>query len=181
MLTGLHPDPRTAELEQLVEAHGSAVYAIAFRISGDRGAAEEIAQDVFVELWRARPLFASADHARYWLRRVAVHRATDLLRKRLRRPVLVADNSFAEHEGGRPGASRELSPCLANRLEGLLLSLPKALRATVVLRYGEDEKTPDEIAALLGQPVATVKSNLHRALGLLRRKAGTMLKEYARD
>ena len=165
-----------------MEAHGGAVYAIAFRLSGDRGAAEEIAQDVFVELWRTRPELASAEHARFWLRRVAVHRATDLLRRRMRRPVLVAADAVGEAQEGRfGGAGRELSSCLASRLEGLLQSLPEMLRATVVLRYGEDEMAPEEIAALLGQPVATVKSNLHRALGLLRRKAGTMLREFARD
>ena len=50
----------------------------------------------------------------------------------------------------------------------------------VVLRYGEDELSPEEIAALLRQPAATVKSNLARGLALLRRKAPVVLKEFVR-
>jgi len=44
----------------------------------------------------------------------------------------------------------------------------------------QEEMLPDEIAALLGQPVATVKSNLQRGLQLLRRKAAVTMKEYVR-
>jgi len=66
------------------------------------------------------------------------------------------------------------------RLEQMLLSLPQGLRAAIVLRYQED-LTPDEIAKTLEQPLATVKSNLQRGLEMLRRKAGSMLKEYVRE
>jgi len=48
-----------------------------------------------------------------------------------------------------------------------------------VLRY-QEEMLPDEIAALLQQPVPSVKSNLRRGLELLRRKAETTMKEYVR-
>jgi RNA polymerase sigma-70 factor (ECF subfamily) len=53
------------------------------------------------------------------------------------------------------------------------------MRIAVVLRYQED-MTPEEISRLLGQPVATVKSNLQRGLKLLRRKAEITMKEYVR-
>jgi RNA polymerase sigma-70 factor (ECF subfamily) len=49
----------------------------------------------------------------------------------------------------------------------------------VVLRY-QEEMQPAEIATLLGQPVATVKSNLQRGLQMLRRKAAVTMKEYVR-
>ena len=65
------------------------------------------------------------------------------------------------------------------RLEGLLCALPEAMRVAIVMRYQED-MLPDEIAALLRQPLATVKSNLRRGLELLRRKAETKMKEYVR-
>jgi RNA polymerase sigma-70 factor (ECF subfamily) len=64
-------------------------------------------------------------------------------------------------------------------LEQLLSTLPEAQRAALVLRYQED-MTPEEIAATVEAPVATVKSNLHRGLKLLRAKATTHLKEYIR-
>jgi RNA polymerase sigma-70 factor (ECF subfamily) len=68
---------------------------------------------------------------------------------------------------------------LGSLLEGLLATLPEPQRAALVLRYQED-LTPDEIAATLDAPVATVKSHLQRGLKLLRAKAATHLKEYVR-
>ena len=65
-------------------------------------------------------------------------------------------------------------------LEELLRTLPEQMRVVIVLRYQED-MLPDEIAKLLGQPVATVKSNLQRGLQLLRRKAAVTMKEYVRE
>jgi RNA polymerase sigma-70 factor (ECF subfamily) len=69
---------------------------------------------------------------------------------------------------------------LGARLEVLLSTLPEAQRAALVLRYQED-LTPDEIAATLAEPVATVKSHLQRGLKLLRAKATDHLREYIRD
>jgi RNA polymerase sigma-70 factor (ECF subfamily) len=64
-------------------------------------------------------------------------------------------------------------------LEQLLATLPEQQRAALILRYQED-LTPEEIAATLAAPLATVKSNLQRGLKLLRAKAGDYLKEYMR-
>jgi RNA polymerase sigma-70 factor (ECF subfamily) len=64
-------------------------------------------------------------------------------------------------------------------LEELLRTLPEQMRVVIVLRY-QEEMLPEEIAKLLGQPVATVKSNLQRGLKLLRRKADVTMKEYMR-
>jgi RNA polymerase sigma-70 factor (ECF subfamily) len=68
---------------------------------------------------------------------------------------------------------------LGARLEQLLATLPESQRAVLILRYQED-LTPEEIAATLQAPVATVKSNLQRGLKLLRAKAANHLKEYVR-
>ncbi len=67
----------------------------------------------------------------------------------------------------------------ALRVGRLLATLPEAQRAALVLRYQED-LTPEEIAATLGAPLATVKSHLQRGLKLLRAKAAIHLKEYVR-
>ena len=63
------------------------------------------------------------------------------------------------------------------RLESLLRTLPEQLRIAIVLRY-QEEMLPGEIAEVLGQSVASVKSQLHRGLALLRRKAAITMKEY---
>jgi RNA polymerase sigma-70 factor (ECF subfamily) len=164
------------EFEQLVDDHQSMVFSIALRMTGDRGLAEEIAQDVFLELDRHLAKIESPDHACFWLRRVAMSRSADALRRRrVRSTDLWVE--FEEHHGA-PTEVRN-SP-LGARLEVLLATLPEAQRAALVLRYQED-LTPDEIAATLAEPVATVKSHLQRGLKLLRAKATDHLREYIRD
>jgi RNA polymerase sigma-70 factor (ECF subfamily) len=82
-----------------------------------------------------------------------------------------------ETHGAR--SEERVSP-MGARLEHLLTTLPEAQRAALVLRY-QEEMTPEEIAAMLETPVATVKSHLQRGLKLLRAKAQTHLKEFVRD
>ncbi len=165
------------ELGAAIKQHGSAVHGIALRILADPQRAEEVAQDVFLQLWRGKRLFASEEHLRRSLRRAAVHRAVDALRRAepwTKQAEVDPDTlPFAEERYGVPDG-------LSFRLGSLVASLPPAMRTALVLRYGEDELAPEEIAALLGQPTATIKSNLARGLALLRRKAPQMLKEYVR-
>lgn len=153
------------------------VYSIALRVVGDPGMAEEVAQDAFVQLFRNKERIECGDHLRYWLRRVTVHRATDALRRRAVRPESGAEEWTEEQHGmqGHPVANA----ILGARLEELLRTLPEAMRVAVVLRY-QEEMHPEEIAAMLQKPEATVKSDLQRGLKLLRRKAVVTMKEYVR-
>ena len=166
-----HPD-----FEQLVDEHQSMVFSLAWRMTGDRGLAEEIAQDVFMELDRHMGKMESPDHVRFWLRRVTVNRSTDALRRRKVRGIDLWVEIEDQH--GVPAENR--STPLGARLEHLLTTLPEAQRAALVLRYQED-MLPEEIAATMDAPLATVKSNLQRGLKLLRAKALNHLKEYVRD
>jgi RNA polymerase sigma-70 factor (ECF subfamily) len=163
----------------LVEEHQSMVFSIALRVLGDRGAAEEVAQDVFVELYGAIARLESVEHVKFWLRRVTSHRSLDYLRRGRLRPEFAAEEWTEEHGRGWD-ESVVRNGAVAIRLEQMVSALPKGLRAAVVLRYQED-LSPDEIANVLEQPLATVKSNLQRGLEMLRRKAGTVLKEFVRE
>jgi RNA polymerase sigma-70 factor (ECF subfamily) len=169
------------EFRRLVETHQRMVFSLALRVTGECGVAEEVAQDAFLELFRSGDRLESEDHVRFWLRRVTVHRATDALRKRSRQPESAAEEWMEEqHAEAVSGPSADVvSAAVVARLEELLLALPEVLRVAVVLRYQEDMR-PEEIATLLGQPLATVKSHLQRGLQLLRRKAAVTMKEYVR-
>ncbi len=159
-----------------VERHQGRVFSIAFRIVGESGAAEEVAQDVFLELHRIWPRLESEQHVTAWLRRVVCHRATDALRRRAAR----GDAAAEEYQDGmalRP-VVRDFLP-LMNRVEQLLLTLPPPQRAVMVLRYQEDLE-PEDIALELKMPLATVRSYLQRAVKMLRAKADRTLKEYSR-
>jgi RNA polymerase sigma-70 factor (ECF subfamily) len=165
------------EFRRLVEVHQRMVFSLALRVTGEYGAAEEVAQDVFLELFRGGEKLESADHTKFWLRRVTVNRATDVLRKRVRQPEAVAEEFVeGQHE---EESSEALSAAVVALLEELLRTLPEPMRVAVVLRY-QEEMLPEEIAQLVQQPIATVKSNLQRGLQLLRRKAAVTMKEYVR-
>ena len=163
------------DFEQLVDEHQSMVYSLGLRMTGDRGLAEEIAQDVFLELDKNLRKIESASHVCFWLRRVTMSRSADALRRRnVRRMDL-----WVEIEEGHGVRADERASPLGERIERLLATLPEPQRAALILRYQED-LTPEEIAATLNAPVATVKSNLQRGLKLLRAKSKTHLKEYIR-
>ena len=166
------------EFRRLVETHQRMVFSLALRVTGEYGTAEEVAQDAFLELFRVGERLESEDHVRFWLRRVTVHRATDALRRRAVRPEAQAEEWMEEAHSAAED-SDALNATVVARLEELLRTLPEAMRVAVVLRY-QEEMRPEEIAALLGQPVATVKSNLQRGLQMLRRKAAVTMKEYVR-
>jgi RNA polymerase sigma-70 factor (ECF subfamily) len=151
--------------------HQSMVFSIARRIVHDPSLAEEVAQDVFFELHGQLPSLASEEHMVHWLRRVTVHRSIDAARRRQRRPQDNAAVSFAQPGVAEPAAaSQPGDPWLAERLRQMIASLPVLPRTVVVLRYQED-LMPEEIAAVLAMPVATVKSHLQRSLKVLRAKA----------
>jgi RNA polymerase sigma-70 factor (ECF subfamily) len=151
--------------------HQSMVFSIARRIVHDPSLAEEVAQDVFFELYGQLPSLASQEHVVHWLRRVTVHRSIDQARRRLRRPQDHAAVSFAAPGVVEPAAAQQQAdPWLADRLRQMIASLPIVPRTVIVLRYQED-LMPEEIAALLAMSVATVKSHLQRSLKVLRARA----------
>ena len=172
---------QTTDFRRLVETHQRMVFSLALRVTGERGTAEEVAQDAFLELHRElngqQPRLESEDHVRFWLRRVTVHRATDALRRRSLRPEAQAEEWVEEQHIEENNEA--LSAAVVSLLEELLRTLPEQMRVVIVLRY-QEEMTPDEIANLLNQPLPTVKSNLQRGLQLLRRKAAVTMKEYMR-
>ena len=167
------------DFEALVDEHQSMVFSMAWRITGDRGLAEELAQDVFLELDRHLPRLGSANHARYWLRQVTLHRATDALRRKRTKAASLGTDVWDELEERHGLVELDRDSPLSVRMEQLLATLPEAQRAAIVLRY-QEEMTPDEISTMMRAPVATVKSNLQRGLKQLRAKADEALKEYVR-
>jgi RNA polymerase sigma-70 factor, ECF subfamily len=148
---------------RLVEGHQSMVYSLLLHILNEEPVAEEIAQDVFLELHRNLSAIESPSHLVRWLRTVASRRAIDEVRRRKFRSPQPLD------ELPEPSMEYEQADVLlSQRLGRLLERLPARHRAIVVLRYQED-LDPTDIASHLEIPVATVKSTLHRALGMLRR------------
>jgi len=149
------------------------VFGIACHFLRDRAVAEELAQDVFLELFQHLPSIKSADHLKYWLRRVVGNRCIDASRRR-KRGHLVGLEDVPE-----PTATTvEVDPLLAGTLERYVGTLPEAARIVVILRYQED-LSPTEIADVLDMPLNTVKSHLQRSLAMLREKLARCLGEVS--
>jgi RNA polymerase sigma-70 factor (ECF subfamily) len=150
------------DFAEVVATNQSMVFSIALRFMRERGLAEELAQDVFVQIHRQLRGLESPAHATAWLRRAICHRCIDEMRKRRLR-VNVALESVPE-----PCADDPSSDALLNeRLRRAIAALPDAARMVMVLRYQED-LDPSDIARLLDMPIGTVKSHLHRSLAVLR-------------
>lgn len=175
----LRNEPWQPDFEELVDQHQSMVFSLAWRLTGDRGLAEELAQDVLLELDRNLSKLKSADHARFWLRQVTLHRSADALRRKRANAASLGTDVWVELEERHGFMEMDLESPLGVRIEELLATLPESQRAALVLRYQED-LTPEEIAVTMRSPVATVKSQLQRGLKLLRMRAGQTLKEYVR-
>jgi RNA polymerase sigma-70 factor, ECF subfamily len=155
--------------------HQSMVFSIALHILGDRCAAEEAAQDVFLELHAKLDELASEEHVLYWLRRVTVHRSIDRVRRRQRQPEVPMDWNDLPELPDRSTATSQDDPLLSRWLQQLVRSLPTVARTVLILRYQED-MSPEEISRALDMPVATVKSHLQRSLRLLREKSARVLR-----
>jgi RNA polymerase sigma-70 factor (ECF subfamily) len=160
--THIEPGDPTG-FEDLVRRHQRMVFSMALHSLRDRSAAEEVAQDVFLRLHTHLDSVGSSEGVVFWLRRVTSNRCIDYARQRRFR-LLSFDNA---PEPSVDAESRD--PLLSRRLRRLVASLPKRSRMVVILRYQED-LMPEEIARVLDTPVASVKSQLHRALRMLREK-----------
>lgn len=149
----------------VVRAQQGMVFSIAYHCLGDRALAEEVAQDVFLQLHRKLAEIQSPEHVVFWLRRVAAHRSIDAARRWREQRRLIALDHVPEpsYEGG------EADAFLFAALRKYVRSLPPKPRAVLVLRFQEDMEA-HEIAEVLGMPAATVRSHLRRGLAAVRAK-----------
>ena len=146
----------------LVRKHQAMVFSIAYAFLHDRPAAEEVAQDVFLELHRSLASLESPAHVVNWLRRATGRRSID--RQRRLRPL------WSLEDVQEPVApERQTDPMLAEALRHLIGNLPAKPRLVMILRYQEDMDT-GEIGEVLDMPVGTVKSHIQRSLKVLREK-----------
>jgi RNA polymerase sigma-70 factor (ECF subfamily) len=160
------------EFESLVREHQSMVYGMAYNFLGDPPLAEEVAQEVFLALHHKLDTLETNEHLLFWLRRTTVHRSIDAARRRKRHRMISLEETPEPAVAGITG-----DPWMEARLQRLVQALPEKPRMIMVLRYQEDLE-PAEIAAVVGMPLATVKSHLQRSLAMLREKLTRCVGEY---
>jgi RNA polymerase sigma-70 factor (ECF subfamily) len=161
-----------AAFAALVERHERRVYNLALRMTGREEDARDATQDAFLTVLRKLSSFRGESAFTTWLHRVAVNACYDLLRKRQRQPLL--ERGGAED---RPAAEPPPVPDHADAsdlsidVQRALLEVPQDFRVVMILHDLRD-LPQEEVAQILGVPVGTVKSRLHRGRIALARALG---------
>jgi len=175
-------------LAELYDRHAGAIFAAAYRLTTDRGVAEEVVQDTMLALWdRAETFDPAAGSLSAWLHAIARNRTVDRLRAAGRRPRLVTGSSEPDAAPESAlleratltgtvvaGSAVPVGPEAASMSRETRMLIERALaemapeeRTVIVLAYRE-ELTQSEIAERLGWPLGTVKTRTRRALRRLR-------------
>ncbi len=156
-------------LETLYQRHSRALFSLAYKMLGDRDAAEEVVQETFLKLWQ-RPESYQAARGRLlsWLLGMVHHRAVDFLRRRRLELRYSTDHRLLEPAASPPDPESELLATLRGEaVIRALGGLPTPQRLVVELAYVRG-MTQVEIADALGEPLGTVKTRLRLAMQKLR-------------
>jgi RNA polymerase sigma-70 factor (ECF subfamily) len=152
-------------MAQLYDRYSPIVYAVALRVLGDTAAAEDVLQDVFIQLWRNPGAFdASRGQMAAWLSVIARHRAIDVLRKRTSdsdiSEVVVSVNANLDAAADRNKALQKVREVLSG--------MPAQQRSAIEMAFFEG-LTHTEIANRTGEPLGTIKTRIRTGLLSLRK------------
>lgn len=156
--------PEEAELAAFCSGEHAALVGLLALYTGDRGVAEELAQEAFIRACEHWPRVRHMDNRRAWLTRVAINLANSWFRRRF------AERRANTRHGGGPGVHLdETADVLAVRQA--VAGLPRRQRTALVLRYYADLPAA-QVAAQMGCAEPTVRSLTNRAIATLRQRAG---------
>lgn len=156
-------------MAELYDRYSSVVYAVALRVLGDTSAAEDILQEIFMQLWRKPGAFdASRGNLAPWLAVITRNRAVDVLRKRrpqseLEDTTLTVDPDFAGE------ADRGL---IVEKVRSALQAMSSQQRSALEMAYFEGY-SHSEISAKTGEPLGTIKTRIRSGLMQLRKLVET--------
>jgi RNA polymerase sigma-70 factor (ECF subfamily) len=159
----------------IVRLYGDKVFSLIYRMLGNRQEAEDVAQDVFITVFKTVESFRGEAKFSTWLLRIAANHAKNRIKHLARRPTEGADPDDVSQVRAVPDRP---SPPVQARIEGpdtllegmqterliqeAIADLPEDQRLLVVLRDVE-EMSYQEIEEITGLPEGTIKSRLHRA------------------
>ncbi len=163
--------------EELVRKHTRGVLNLVYRYLGDASRAEDISQDVFVKVYRARMKYEPKAKFSTWLYRIAVNHCLNEIRSRKSQPVGTSPiNDLLEEPAGRDPDARLRRQELQRAVKAAIDALPENQRMAVILaRY--QELSYEQIAEAMDMSLEAVKSVLFRAKENLKQK----LARYARE
>jgi len=156
-------------LTLMMNRYGDDVYRLAYAMTHSHHLAEEVRQQVFVEVYRDLASFSGRTSLRAWVFGIARHRCLDVSKKHRRWTVRFKNEPPPDEELDDQEPDRELDRSrLAKILAACLAKLAPAARDAVVLRYHQD-LSYDEASAIAGDNAGTLQQRVARALPALRR------------
>lgn len=165
------------DFEDIVARHEATVFRTLARLTGDHDSLEDLAQEVFLRLFRALPHFREEAQLSTFLYRIVVNVVNDEFRRRqqARRASSIEEDETEALAHPAPGPAQLLEKAqVQEAVEAALRELGPRDRAILTLHY-QEERSYEEIAAILDQPMGTVKTNLYRA----RERLKVIMKERA--
>jgi RNA polymerase sigma-70 factor (ECF subfamily) len=172
----------TTAFARLVERHEGMVFNLSARLLGDPEEARDVAQEVFLQVYRMLGRFEGRSSLKTWIYRIAVNQCHNRRRfwhRRRRDREDGLDAVTVEAAGARGGSSPYEEARLherARRVQAALLGLSFEHRSVLVLREVEG-LTCEEVAGALGVPEGTVKSRLSRAREAMRQRLRGLVEE----
>jgi RNA polymerase sigma-70 factor, ECF subfamily len=170
----------TAAFAELVERHQALVAGTIGRMLGDNSEVEDVAQQVFVRVWKSARRYVPRAKFTTWLLKITRNLVFNELRRRKRHPVIPLQTEpdgeemqLKDERGSTPDASL-LESELKGAIDAAIAALPETQRMAVVLRRYQ-ELSYEQIAEVLEQSVPAVKSLLFRARTELRQRLKTYL------
>ena len=162
-------DPRAFEV--LYERHGGAAFSLAYRMVGDRVAAEDISQEAFLSIWRSKARYQEErGSVRTWVLGIVHHRAIDALRRNLvhERRRASAEGIEERFEAAQLTDAEAVRRVEARSVRSVLESLPDEQSHVIELAYFGGF-SHSQIAEMLEMPVGTVKGRMRLGLEKMRR------------
>jgi RNA polymerase sigma-70 factor, ECF subfamily len=170
-LMPLIADKDSGAFEVFYDRHGGVAYSLAYRIVGERAAAEDVTQEAFVSIWRSGARYDRArGSVRSWTLGIVRNRAIDLLRTRSgRAPKLGFDDESVLEQRPAPESTEgeAMERETAEELRGALGELPGEQSKVIELAYFGGF-SQSEIASMLNLPLGTVKGRMRLGLEKIR-------------
>ncbi|HTL55190.1 MAG TPA: sigma-70 family RNA polymerase sigma factor [Candidatus Limnocylindrales bacterium] len=164
-------------VSELYDQIAAPLFSVAVRILGDTADAEEVVQDVFVQIWEKAGTFdVGLGSAFHWALSITRHRCIDRLRSRARRTRLVEEfqTNMVTSVSTTLESTSSLDSDDTRALRNAMNNLPEDQQQAIELAFFGG-KTHLEIAEFLNQPLGTVKARIRRGMLKLRES----LQEYA--
>ncbi|HEX6805389.1 MAG TPA: sigma-70 family RNA polymerase sigma factor [Terriglobales bacterium] len=156
-------------MAQLYDRYSPVVYAVALRVLGEAAAAEDVLQEIFMQLWRNPASFdASRGNLAPWLAVIARNRALDILRKR-RPQSEISETVVSVEVDLAAGADRKR---VVEKVRATMQQMPAPQRSALEMAYFEGY-SHSEISQKTGEPLGTIKTRIRTGLMMLRRALET--------